>query len=149
MANVSKAESKLLNELVKDCITFNLDSKEGLEYIGTRFGRKISISTYQLRKSRVLSEGSINMELNHYTRIGYVKDHIQAIEHIKMIDKDSRKQLFYETKKKPRNEKLILQIKQDIRENKRMISELSLGTPIVAAIKTKLNQNAKALQTGQ
>ena len=56
------------------------------------------------------------MELNHYTRIGYVKDRIEAIEHIKMIDKDSRKQLFCETKKNPRNEKLILQIKQDIRD---------------------------------
>ena len=152
MGNISKTESKFINELIKDCITYNLDTKESLEYIKTRF-KKISQSTYQLRKSKVMSEGSINMALNNYTRVGYVKDHMEALEYVRMINGDSRKQLFNEMEKKPRNEKLILQIKEDIRNNIHLLSELSLGTPIIAGIKAKIqqveNQNATITKTIQ
>lgn len=139
MARISETESKFINELVKDCITYNLDTNESLLYIETRF-KKISASTLTLRKSRVMSEGSINMALNNYTRVGYVKDHMEALEYVKMINGDSRKQLFNEMQRKPRNEKLILQIKQDIRDNIHLLSELSLGTPIIAGIKAKIQQ---------
>ena len=140
MANVSTSDSKFLNELVKDCVTFNLDAKVALEYINTRFGKKISISTYQLRKARVLSEGSVNRFLHNYTKVGYVQDHMEAIAYIKMVNRDSRTQLFNEINKKNRNERIILQIKEDIRENTKLLSELSLGTPIIAGIKAKMQQ---------
>jgi hypothetical protein len=139
VANISKIESKFINELIKDCITHNLDTKESLAYIESRF-KKISESTYQLRKSRVMSDGSINMALNNYTRVGYVRDHMEALEHVKMINADSRRQLFFEMIKSPRDEKLILEIKQDIRDNIHLLSELSLGTPIIASIKAKIQQ---------
>ena len=156
MANISKTESKFLNELVKDCITYRLTESEAIDYIETRF-KKISASTIQLRKSKVMSEGSINMALNNYTRVGYVKDHMESLEYVKMINGNSRKQLFNEIMKKPRNEKLILQIKQDIRDNIHLLSELSLGTPIIAGIKAKIQQlesernatNTKTLQISQ
>ena len=144
VANISASDSRFLNELIGDCYTFDLDAKTALEYINIKFGKKISISTYQLRKAKVSSEGNVQRFLNNYTRIGYVQNHKEAIEHIKMINKDSTAQLYREINRKSnRNERLILQLKEDIRENTKLLSELSLGTPIIAGIKAKMQQLEK------
>ena len=52
-------------------------------------------------------------------------------------------QLFIESSKHDRNEVMILKLKQDIRENIKLLSELGLGTPIVSAIKSKLEQDSE------
>ena len=52
-------------------------------------------------------------------------------------------QLFIESTKHDRNEVMILKLKLDIRENIKLLSELGLGTPIVSAIKSKLEQIPK------
>jgi hypothetical protein len=161
MAMISKTESKFLNSLVQDCITFGLTEPEALKYIEIRF-KTISASTYQLRKAHVLSDKSIQVWLNHYTRIGFVSSHKQHIENIQKILDDSLKQLFIEqnktitddngVRKTNRDEFKILRLKRDIRENTQLLSELNLGTPIISAIKAKLQQddsNTKAIQISQ
>jgi hypothetical protein len=40
---------------------------------------------------------------------------------------------------------MILRVKNDIRENAKLLSELGLGTPIISAIKSKI-QDAEAIQ---
>ena len=144
MPNITETENKFLNELVKDCITFRLTETEALEYIKTRF-HSISLSSYKLRKSNVLSDKSIQLWLNNFTRIGFVSNHKKQIENIEMILEDSLKQFFYEKDKKTRDERKIQQLKNDIRENVKLLSELNLGTPIISAIKAKVEDNEKGI----
>ena len=142
MANITETQNKFLNELVKDCITYRLTEIEALEYIKTRF-HSISLSSYKLRKSKVLSDKSIELWLNNFTRMGFIINHKKQIENIEAILEDSLKQFFYEKDKKNRDERKIQQLKNDIRENTKLLSELNLGTPIISSIKAKLEQKAK------
>ena len=57
---ITKTESKFLTELVKDCITYRLTENESLEYIEKRF-KRISLSSYTLRKANVLSDESTDV----------------------------------------------------------------------------------------
>jgi hypothetical protein len=139
MAKITLTESKFLNELVKDCITYRLTENEALKYIEIRF-KKISISSYTSRKAHVLNDKSTNVWLNHFTRIGFVASHKIHLENIQRLQNDSLRRLFIEQNQKIRNERLILQLKNDIRENTKLLSELSLGTPIIAEIKAKMQQ---------
>ena len=71
------------------------------------------------------------------------------MEHIQRLEEDSMRQFFIETNKGNRNEDRTLKLKQDIRDNVKLLSELGLGTPIISAIKAKLDkqENAQAVQT--
>ena len=148
MSNITKTENRFLNELVKDCITYKLTETEALEYIKIRF-HPISLSSYKLRKSNILSDKSTHLWLNHFTRIGFVSNHKKHIEHIETILEDSLKQFFCEKNKKNRDERKIQQLKSDIRENTKLLSELNLGTPIISAIKARVEGNEKRIPIGQ
>ena len=152
MARITQTESKFLTELVKDCITYKLSESEALEYIETRF-KRISLSSYTFRKANVLNDESTNIWLNNFTRIGFVKNHQQDIETISKIRDDSIHQLQIEINADKRDEYKILKLKQDIRDNTQLLSELNLGTPIISAIKAKLDSkndsNTKTLQVSQ
>ena len=132
MADITDTESKFLNELIKDCLIYRLTESEALEYIKVRF-RKISLSSYKHRKAHVLSDESTNVWLNHFTRIGFVQHHKEQIEHIQRLEEDSMRQFFIETIKQDRNEDRILKLKQDIRDNVKLLSELGLGTRNISA----------------
>ena len=147
MADITESENKLLNELVKDCITYRLEEKEALQYIAIRF-KQVSLSSYKHRKAKVLSEDANQIWLNHFTRIGFVQHQKEQIETIQKIQDDSLRQVFIESNRSNRNENMILRLKNDIRENAKLLSELGLGTPIISAIKSKLQQqeDAKTVQ---
>jgi hypothetical protein len=142
MARITTVENKFLNELIKDCITFRLDESEAQEYIKTRF-KEISLASYKRRKANVLSEGSIQVWLNNYTRIGFVSNHKQDIETISKIRDDSVHQLQIEISKPIRDENKILRIKENINETTKLLAELNLGTPIISAIKAKLQEQER------
>jgi hypothetical protein len=151
MADRTETESKFVNSLVQDSIIYNLSIVESLEYIKTRF-KEISEACYKKRKAKALSEQSSQIWLNHFTRIGFVKTHKEQIEYIQRLQDDSLRQFFIESIKNQdqRNEEKILKLKQDIRDNTKLLSELGLGTPIISAIKSKLQsqeQDAKAVQS--
>ena len=42
-----------------------------------------------------------------------------------------------------RDEDKLSKLKQDIRENTKLLSELNLGTPIISAIKARIEQTEK------
>jgi hypothetical protein len=150
MANLNQRDNRLLNELVKDCITYKLDTNEAVQYITARYGKPVAASSYKARKAHVLSDESTNIWLNHFTRIGFLKNHQTDIETINKIRDDSMHQLQTEIDKESRDEYKILKLKADIRDNTQLLSELNLGTPIISAIKAKLEQqNAKTLQVSQ
>ncbi len=144
---ITQTESKFLNELVLNCITYRLTEPEALRYIETRFHR-ISETSYKQRKASVLSDGSTQVWLNHFTRIGFVQHHKEQLEVIQKLQADSLRQFLIETNRSNnRNENLILRLKNDIRENAKLLSELGLGTPIISAIKAKLQEkDAEAIQ---
>lgn len=97
-----------------------------------------------------MSEESTQVWLNYFTRIGFVKHHKEQIEYIERLQNNSMRQFFAESIKQNRNEDKILKIKQDIRDNVKLLSELGLGTPIISAIKAKLEENnVKAVQVSQ
>lgn len=147
---IKKSDNKFLNSLVQDCITFKLDTNESLEYIKTRYGKSISIASWNRRKATVSSDLSTETWLNHFTRIGFVKNHQQDISTINKLRDDSMHQLQIEIDKTNRDEYKILKLKDNIIETTKLLSERNLGTPIISAIKSKLEQqNAKTLQVSQ
>jgi hypothetical protein len=147
LADITETENKFLNSLVLDSIIYRLTISESLEYVKSRF-KKVSERAYKHRKATVLSDESTQVWLNHFTRIGFVQHHKEQMEHIQRLEEDSMRQFFVETIKGNRNEDRILKLKQDIRDNVKLLSELGLGTPIISAIKAKLErqEDAKTIQ---
>jgi hypothetical protein len=47
---ITQTETKFLNELVKDCVTYRLEVQEALEYVETKF-KQISLTSYKRRKA--------------------------------------------------------------------------------------------------
>lgn len=146
---IKNPDNKLLNELVKDCITYKLTETEALEYIQKRYGKKISIASYKRRKALFKSDLSTQIWLNDFTRIGYVINHRQHMERINKICDDSMHQLQKEISKPNRDERKIIALKVSIMESTKLLVELDMGTPIISAIKTKLEkkENAQSTQT--
>jgi len=145
---IKRSENKLINELVKDCITYRLTETEALDYIRLRYGNKISLASYKRRKALFKSDLSTQVWLNDFTRIGYVINHRQHMSHINQIRDDSMHQFYIEINKPTRDERKILALKDSIIETTKLLSELDLGTPIIAAIKRKLEEKAnESIQT--
>lgn len=92
-----------------------------------------------------MSEKSTEIWLNDFTRIGFVSNHKKHIEYIESIIEDSLEQFFIEKNKKQRDEKKIHLLKADIRDNTKLLSELNLGTPIISAIKSRIEVNEKGI----
>lgn len=141
----TKTENTFLNSLIQDCIVYNLKEQEALSYIETRFSRKISLDSYKHRKAKALSDSASQIWLNNFTRIGFVQHHKEQIETIEHIQQDSLRQFLIESLRNQttRDEDRILKLKQDIRDNVKLMSELSLGTPIISAIRAKLEEKNK------
>ena len=74
-----------------------------------------------------------------------MQSHKEQIENIQRLLNDSLRSFLVETSRRlaDRDEDRILKLKSDIRENVKLLSELSLGTPILASIKAKLEQKEK------
>ena len=93
----TSTQSRFLDNLVSDCITFGLKEKEALEYIKVKFGKEIKPRSYETRKSKLLSEDSMQLWLDHFTRIGYLSNHRKQVETLERIQDDALRQLFIET----------------------------------------------------
>ena len=143
-------ENMVLMPLVADCINFGFNEKESLLYIKARFGKEISAETYYRRKRQVDSGQYAKEWLNYFTKIGFTVKHKQIIDTIEMVQQDTiRDYLIEQNKPHETRDKLeIRQLRYDIRENAKLIQELSLGTPIIAQIKAKID-HVEMLQPSQ
>ena len=135
---IKQIEAKFLEELVKDCITYRLSEKEALQYIESRF-KRISEASYKLKKAHILSDKSIQLWLDHFSRIGFVQHHKKQLEDAQRIQDHSLRQLVTEISRNMPDQNLILKLKHDIRENIRLLTDLGLGTPILSAIKARID----------
>ena len=69
--------------------------------------------------------GSTQVWLNYFTRIGFVQHHKQQMDVIQKIQDDSLRQFFIETNRNQanRDEDKIKGLKQDIRDNVKLLSD--------------------------
>lgn len=137
---MTEKDSKFLNELIRDCITYKLTEAEGLKYIELRYGKKISLTSYNRRKAFVKSDTSTRIWLNHFTRIGFVQSHQGHLDTINKVRNELMHQLEKELSEKNRDEDKILKIIDRIMEATKLLVGLDMGSPIIAAIKAKLEQ---------
>lgn len=132
-----------------DCDLYNLGEKQALEYIKERLGKEISGRTYRRYRENVRNGIITNEWLNYYTKVGFAVQHqgfavqhqerVENAKHIheltlRMLDQEQQKPNY------ERNNDIILRLKQHARENIKLISDLSLGTPIVSQIKKKIQE---------
>lgn len=100
-----------------------MKEKEALEYIKLKFG-EIKSRSYQQRKAKNLSEGSMRIWFDWFTRIGFVRYHKRHMEDLEKVQDDNMHQLYLETQKDPRDWRIISQLNYNIRENIKLLSEL-------------------------
>ena len=150
MGNFTNKENEFLNSLIADCINYGLSEKEALTYIKSRFEREISPETYYRRKKSINSGDYAKEWINHFSRVGFLIKHKQIIEVIEGLQQDTLKEYLIE-KSKPyeiRNRNEISKLRYEIRESAKLLQEMYLGTPIIAQIKAKVDQNAQVFQSG-
>ena len=145
MSSKLEYRQKLLDKLVSDCITYRLTEKEGLQYIEKEYGKPISSKTYFNIKARVESDEANQAWFNQFTRIGFVQLHRKLVDNLMKIYEDNMNRFYIVSREirngNTRDEETLFKLNREIRENTKMLSELSLGTPIIAAIKSKLQQH--------
>ena len=138
-------ENEMLKALVADCINYNFNERESLTYIKSRLGREISADAYYRRKKQINSGDYAKEWLNYFSKIGFIVKHKQIIEVIEKMQQDTLKDYLKEQSKpyEIRNKNEIRRLRFEIRENAKLLQDLSLGTPIIAQIKAKLDQNTQ------
>ena len=113
-----------------------------------RYGKKISLESYERRKAFVKSDTSTNLWLNHFTRIGFVKLHQGHLDSINKIRDELMHQLEKEISMKNRNEDKILKIiDKRIMEATKQLVGLDMGSPIIAEIKDETRTKATTTRT--
>lgn len=144
-------ENEILNALVSDCINYGLSEKESLSYIKTRLGKEISSDTYYRRKKQVDSGFYAKEWLSYFTKVGFVVNHKRIIDIVEMVQKDTIRDylILQNSVTNNKDPEEIRRLRYDIRENCKLLQELSLGTPIIAQIKAKIDQNVEVLQSGK
>jgi len=139
MGRVTKRDRESLSQLVLDCSMYNFNEKEALNYIKGRLGKEISDRTYRRYKGN-LENGNISEEwLNYFTRTGIVVTYQQVIEGAKHLLESSMHRLYEEENSRNKDEILIIKLKQEIREELGLVSEFSLGMPVLAKLKSRID----------
>jgi hypothetical protein len=139
-----------INRPVGDCLHYNLNEKESLEYIKKKVGRKISRVTLFKAKKRVLANSDANHEelfLNQFAKVGYVRIQREAIETMQKIVQHDL-ELFAMERSKPKKEQLkrmpiTLKLKDSIAYHLDVLTQFSQGSPITARIKALVDRGSK------
>lgn len=141
MGKVTKRDGESLKQLVLDCSMYNFDEKDALEYIKTRFGKAISGRTYRRYKGN-LQNGNLTQDwMNYFTRIGFMVTHQQVFQGAKYLLESSIRRLFEEENKSHnKDDTLILKLKQEIRAELWLVSQFSIGTPVISNIKEQSDE---------
>jgi hypothetical protein len=146
LGNFTERENKTLMALVADTVNYGLSEKESLTYIKARFGKEISSNAYYSRKRKVDSGSYANEWINFFSKIGFVVNHKRIIDTVEMVQKDTIRDYLILQNSENKEPEEIRKIRYDIRENCKLLQELSLGTPIIAQIKNKI-EPAQMLQS--
>lgn len=123
---------EILNRLLQDCITYRLTDKESQQYIEQYTKVKFSEGHINKKKKQIDSELNITQWLNHHTRIGFKKEHKTRMDEMEKIQQRLIKLFLNE--KDIRN---VISLAERIEAINRRLSELNLGSPVIAQMKQK------------
>lgn len=139
----TQKDNNALNQLIVDCIFYNLNEKEALDYIESRFGKPLSPRAYYLRKKKIDILHKANRWIETYTKKGQVLTLHQLMHTAQKQFSDTNHQLYLEQTREKRNENLILKLKADLREEGMHILKLSDSTPIILEVEQMFNENER------
>jgi len=122
-----------LNRLIQDCVTYRLTDKDSQEYIKQYTEITLSEKYINKKKKEIESDPNIQQWLNHHTRIGFIKEHKTRMGEMEKIQQKLIKLFLSET-----DIKLVATLSERIESINRRLSELNLGSPIIAQIKLKM-----------
>jgi hypothetical protein len=150
LGNFTEQQNKILMALIADTVNYGLSEKESLSYVKARFGKEISSNAYYNRKRKVDSGYYANEWLNFFSRVGFVVNHKRIIDTVEKMQQDTLKDYLIEQSKpyEIKNKNEVSKLRYEIRENCKLMQELSLGTPIIAQIKAKI-ENVEVLQSSK
>lgn len=151
MGQFTARENQALTQLISDCVTYGFSEKESLAYIKARLGKDISAVAYYRRKKQIDSGEYASDFLNYFTKVGFVTKHKQILDVVEMVQQDTIRDYLIEQNKPHglKNKDQIQRLRYEIRENSKLLQELSLGTPIIARIKAKIDRVDEMLQPSQ
>lgn len=152
----TRSQGLVLDELVKEAIFYRFKEAEAIEYIRIRTGgtpgpngtggTRVKPRAYRVRKARMQSDETAQNWLNEFTRIGFVKNHMDQIETIRRIQDQTIQEWAVESNKQFKDPKRMAMLRNDIRENARLLSDLTMDSPHVASIKAKVDKANAILQ---
>ena len=142
MGRITEKDHKAIVQLVADCDMYNLSEKEALEYIRQRLGKEISGRTYRRYSKNLNNDESIQKWVHQHIKVGFLTKHKKIIDVVDTIQKDTLRDYMIENSKpyEQKNHMRIQKYRDSLRENSKMLQELTLGSPIVAQIKAQLEQ---------
>lgn len=140
-----KASSSLqLDSLVHETVIYRFQADKAVEYINEKFKPlSIDIETYQKRKKKLIkNDTNISLWLNAYAKIGFALKHKQILEDIEQILTDNWRDYQIENSKpyEEKNKDLCFKYREEIRKNNILLQELSLGSPIIAQIRSQIER---------
>ena len=137
VGRVSSRDKQVINQLIIDCSIYNLNENESLEYIRQRLGKEISGRTYRRYSKNLDNDEMTQTWLNQHTKVGFLTKHKQIIDVIDTIQKDTLRDYLAENSKpyEEKNHFRIQTYRNSLRENSKILQELTLGSPIIAQIK--------------
>ena len=142
---MSARDRKILEELVSDCVLYNLHENESLEYIRKRaVGIPISRSNFYSIKKRISGNESerINERLTEHTKVGFALNHFKHIESIENVQKILFQTLADEHSKPAEKKNLfaIARLATNVLQNTQILRQLNLDTPYVSNLKAAIDE---------
>jgi len=150
LGSFTDKENKILVALVSNCVNYGFSESEALAYIKARLGREISADAYYRGKKQVDSGHYAKEWLNYFTRVGFVVKHKKIMEIIENLVKDILRDYLIEQSKPyaQKDMELIQKLRSEMMQACKILQDLSLGTPIIAQIKAKI-EHAESFSNSQ
>ena len=132
----------ILNNLLQDCSTYRLTDRESQDYIKQYTDVELHEKTINKKRKQLENDPHINQWLNHHTRIGFVKEHKTRMNEMEKVQGRLMKKFLQTT-----DIQTIMELSDKIVNVNKRLSELTLGSPIIAQIKKKLEEAEIARET--
>ena len=127
-----------MEQLVPDCDIYNFREKDALEYIKRRLGRAVSGRTYRRYKARMLDGNLTRDWMNYFTRTGFLVQHHQLFSCARHLLESSMRRLLEEENKESPDDNLMLHLRQDVRDNMKVVNELSTAPAVISQLDSKI-----------
>ena len=142
---MKKEQRLLLRKLCGDCIAYGLKNEAELLYVKQQLGVSVDIRTINRYKSELRSDDSTRQWYSDFARINFVRNHQKILDDLERLYDDTNRRIFEEGLKSPRQEGLIIRLKADLKETMLMLHEFGTDTPVMDAIRQKIDGNKKKI----